>query len=101
MVAILLNLINEGFLIPLISSGEIVISNDSFHCNCVVIKATVTSRFVSAKMRAGRNLFPVRSVKGDGIKQYLLLASIFFFYITDIVQFLFFIKKMKGVGILH
>ena len=34
----------------------------------MVINDTVTSREVSASIKAGRNLFPVRSVKGNGIR---------------------------------
>ncbi len=78
-VAIFAVLIRDCLTIQLLRLGEINTSNGSCHWVCEVIKQTVTSRLVSARITAGLSLLPLKFVKGNVMSKTSPFAIINFF----------------------
>jgi len=91
----------DSFLSPLVLLGWSLRSVSSCHLFCVVIKQTVKSSPVSARITAGLNLLPERSVKGKVINTISPLAIINFLQVINGINIFFLIQEFKGLTIFY
>ena len=89
----------ECCLRPLLGDGYSSMSVASLHLNWVLIKQTVMSLAALIKMTAGLNLFPVKSVKGNGINTMSPLVMVFLFQVGNGIYFLLFMQERKAVAV--